>query len=59
MSGTDNRPPNPLMQYLYDNSQTIASVIPDDETKYNTKEYPYASMKQNPRSTEIDIRSNY
>lgn len=59
MSGTDNRPPNPLMQYLYDNSQTIASVIPDDETKYNVKNYPYANMLQNPRSTEIEIRSNY
>src|SRR5918996_732708 len=34
MSGTDNRPPNPLMQYLYGNSQTIARVIPDDQTKY-------------------------
>jgi Dolichyl-phosphate-mannose-protein mannosyltransferase len=59
MSGTDNRPPNPLMQYLYDNSQTIARVIPDDETKYNVKNYPYANMLQNPRSTEIEIRSNY
>jgi hypothetical protein len=59
MSGADNRPPNPLMQYLYENSQTIARVIPDDQTKYNVKNYPYANMLQNPRSTEIEIRSNY
>ncbi len=59
IEGTERNPPNPLMQYLYENSQTIARVIPDDVTKYNTKEYPYASMKQNPRSQEIEIRSNY
>ena len=46
------------MQYLYENSQTIDRVIPDDETKYNVKNYPYVNMLQNPRSTEIEIRSN-
>jgi hypothetical protein len=59
MSGTENRDPNPLMQYLYENSQTIATLVPDDKTKYNIKNYPYVNMLQNARSTEIEIRSNY
>src|SRR5215213_4895562 len=59
ISGTANRPPNALMKYLYENSQTIDTVVPDDNTKYNVKKYPYSNMLQNPRSKEIEIRSNY
>jgi hypothetical protein len=59
ISGTANRPPNPLMKSLYENSQTIDTVVPDDNTKYNVKNYPYSNMLQNPRSKEIEIRSNY
>lgn len=59
ISGTANRPPNPLMKSLYENSQTIDTVVPDDNTKYNVKKYPYSNMLQNPRSKEIEIRSNY
>src|ERR687889_49317 len=59
ISGTTNRPPNALMKYLYENSHIIDTIVPDDKTKYSVKEYPYANMKQNPRSREIEIRSNY
>jgi hypothetical protein len=59
ISGTANRAPNALMKYLYENSHIVDTLVPDDKTKYNTKEYPYANMKQNPRSREIEIRSNY
>jgi hypothetical protein len=59
IKGTARNPPNALMKSLYENSQTIDTVVPDDKTKYNTKEYPYTNMKQNPRSKEIEIRSNY
>ena len=59
IKGTERNPPNPLMKSLYENSQIIDTVVPDVKTKYNTKEYPYASMKQNPRSQKIEIRSNY
>src|SRR5919112_637056 len=59
MSGTDDKPPNSLMQHLYENSQRIATIVPDDKTEYNAKIYPYSNMKQNPLSKEIEIRSNY
>ena len=59
ISGTSNRAPNALMKYLYENSHIIDTIVPDDKTKYNLKEYPYSNMRQNPRSTEIEIRSNY
>jgi Dolichyl-phosphate-mannose-protein mannosyltransferase len=59
MSGTDDKPPNSLMQHLYENSQRIATIVPDDKTEYNDKIYPYSNMKQNPLSKEIEIRSNY
>jgi hypothetical protein len=59
ISGTTNRPPNALMKYLYENSHIIDTIVPDDKTKYSVKNYPYANMRQNPRSTEIEIRSNY
>jgi hypothetical protein len=59
MSGTSSRAPNALMKYLYENSHIIDTIVPDDKTKYSVKNYPYANMRQNPRSTEIEIRSNY
>jgi hypothetical protein len=59
IKGTARNPPNALMKSLYENSQTIDTVVSDDKTKYNTKEYPYTNMKQNPRSKGIEIRSNY
>jgi hypothetical protein len=59
ISGTDDRLSTSLMQYLYENSQTIDTVVSDDKTKYNVKNYPYASMKQSPRVKEIEIKSNY
>jgi hypothetical protein len=59
MSGTDDKAPNPLMQQLYENSQRIAAIVPDDKTRYNAKVYPYSNMKQNPSSTEVEIRTNY
>jgi hypothetical protein len=59
MSGTEDKAPNPLMQQLYENSQRIAAIVPDDKTRYNAKVYPYSNMKQNPSSTEVEIRTNY
>jgi hypothetical protein len=59
ISGTSTRAPNALMKYLYENSHIIDTIVPDDKTKYNVKEYPYSNMRQNPRSTQIEIRSNY
>jgi hypothetical protein len=59
ISGNNERRSTSLMKSLYDNSQTIDTAVPDDKTKYNVKNYPYASMKQSPRAKEIEIRSNY
>jgi hypothetical protein len=59
ISGTTNRPPNSLMQELLDNSHTIATLLPDDTTKYNVNDYPYSNMRQIPKPTEIKIKSNY
>ena len=59
ISGTNERRSTILMKSLYDNSQTIDTLIPDDKTKYNVKNYPYANLKQSPRAKEIEIRSNY
>ena len=53
------RPPNQLLQDLLDNSHTIATLLPDDITKYNVKNYPYSNIRQNPESREIEIKSNY
>ena len=38
------------MKSLYDNSQTLDILVPDDKTKYNFKKYPYSNMRQNPES---------
>jgi hypothetical protein len=53
------RPPNHLLQDLLDNSHTIATLLPDDTAKYNIKNYPYSDIRQNPRPTEIEVKSNY
>ena len=58
MSNTE-RGSSTLMNSLYDNSQTIDILVPDDNTKYNLKKYPYSNMRQNPGAKEIEIRSNY
>jgi hypothetical protein len=48
------------MKSLYDNSQTIDILVPDDNTKYSLKKYPYPNMRQNPGAAkQIEIRSNY
>jgi hypothetical protein len=53
------RPPNHMLQNLLDNSHTIATFLPDDTAKYYAKNYPYSDIRQNPRSTAIEIKSNY
>jgi hypothetical protein len=53
------RPPNHSLQDLLDNSHTIAIFLPDDTIKYYAKNYPYLDIRQNPRSTAIEIKSNY
>ena len=53
------RPPNHSLQDLLDNSHTIAIFLPDDTAKYYAKNYPYLDIRQNPRSTAIEIKSNY
>ena len=59
MSNTERRS-STVMKSLYDNSQTLDILVPDDKTKFNFKIYPFASMRQNPRAAkEIEIRSNY
>jgi hypothetical protein len=60
ISKADERRSTTLMKSLYDNSQTIDILVPDDKTKYNVKHYPYSNMRQNPGAAkEIEIRSNY
>ena len=59
MSNTERRS-STVMKSLYDNSQTLDILVPDDKTKFNFKIYPFASMRQNPGAAkEIEIRSNY
>jgi hypothetical protein len=59
MSNTERRS-STLMKSLYDNSQTIDILVPDDNTKYSPKKYPYSNMRQNPGAAkEIEIKSNY
>jgi hypothetical protein len=61
MSGTNNRPSTILMilmKSLYENSQTIDTLVPDDKTKYKLNNYPYSSMRQTPAAKEIEIRSS-
>jgi hypothetical protein len=53
------RPPNHMLQNLLDNSHTIVTLLPDNTIKYNVKNYPYSNIRQNPRSTAIEIKSNY
>src|SRR5215212_6029585 len=53
------RPPNHSLQDLLDNSHTIAIFLPDDTAKHYAKNYPYLDIRQNPRSTAIEIKSNY
>ena len=59
ISGTNDKRSTILMKSLYNNSQTIDTLVPDDKTKYNFKNYPYSSMRQSPAAKEIEIRSNY
>jgi hypothetical protein len=59
MSNTERRS-STVMKSLYDNSQTLDILVPDDKTKFNFKIYPFANMRQNPGAAkEIEIRSNY
>jgi Dolichyl-phosphate-mannose-protein mannosyltransferase len=59
MSNTERRS-STVMKSLYDNSQTVDILVPDDKTKYSLKKYPYPNMRQNPGAAkEIEIRSNY
>jgi len=59
MSNTERRS-STVMKSLYDNSQTIDILVPDDNTKYSLKKYPYSNMRQNPGAAkEIEIKSNY
>ncbi|HZD82632.1 MAG TPA: hypothetical protein VE076_07125, partial [Nitrososphaeraceae archaeon] len=58
MSGTNDRPSTILMKSLYDNSQTIDTLVPDDKTKYKLNSYPYSSMRQSPAAKEIEITSS-
>ena len=53
------RPPNHMLQNLLDNSHTIATFLPDDTAKYYAENYPYLDIRQNPRPTAIEIKSNY
>ncbi len=59
ISGTNDKRSTILMKSLYNDSQTIDRLVPDDKTKYNFKNYPYSSMRQSPAAKEIEIRSNY
>jgi hypothetical protein len=59
ISGTNDKRSTILMKSLYNDSQTIDTLVPDDKTKYNFKNYPYSSMRQSPAAKEIEIRSNY
>ena len=47
MSNTERRS-STVMKSLYDNSQTLDILVPDDKTKFNFKIYPFANMRQNP-----------
>jgi hypothetical protein len=59
MSNTERRS-STVMKSLYDNSQTVDILVPDDKTKYSLKKYPYPNMRQNPGAAkEIEIKSNY
>jgi hypothetical protein len=59
ISATDDKRSIILMKSLYNNSQTIDTVVPDDKTKYNVKNYPYSNLRQTPAAKVIEIRSNY
>jgi hypothetical protein len=59
ISGTNDRPSSALMKSLYENSQTIDTLVPDDKTKYKLNSYPYSNMRQTPAAKEIEIRTNY
>ncbi len=58
MSGTNDRPSTAIMKSLYENSQLIDTLVPDDKTKYKLNSYPYSSMRQSPAAKEIEIRSS-
>jgi hypothetical protein len=59
ISATNDKRSTILMKSLYNNSQTIDTLVLDDKTKYNFKNYPYSSMRQSPAAKKIEIRSNY
>ena len=58
ISGTNERHSTILMKSLYNNSQTIDTLVPDDKTKYKLNNYPYSNMRQSPAAKEIEIRSS-